>query len=1394
MFFVVIFSLVLLVYPINSVSQTLEDDVRLDASDGIEPPDGVPVGPVGNTGAEYKFDDGFYQKIHDIALEEPRDGDPGVYDGVRYYDVVMVVSRDDGDDRDPDDVAMENKHAVVKRLELLGARDIVSAEILSFVTASIPVADVPGFSLHDEVYGLGDGAQPVTLEVDKARQTIRATDANIKSIAERSLTGTGVTVAVIDSGINHDSLNHKVLKSVFCDSDGCETTSTDSEHLTGPGSTHGTRVAQVLAASGLPNNNGIAPGVKLLDASIVSILGDVTIAYTFTTVAHALDWALKNGADIANMSFGMGSCTKVGTTSSLIVNEAVDKGMVVVAAAGNSGLNDMGTANPNDDIAVYQSIVAPSCAYNIITVGGINDRGTGPITMFNKSSRGPIPTLHILKPELVAPAYNINTLSYVANDTMHPRSGTSYATPQVSATAAIMLEYMPHITPVEVKSALLLGADWHGPIPCTSSQYETNTLNHNCSYAMQPRDINSANNATSLEILNNTGFGILDVKQTLEYLYLGNRIFDSYLDSETQSKQFTFRVMDTSDPVKVILTWFVHPHGGILEQATSTAKVPVANLDFNILSPNGTTIRANSDNQTNEFAVFNPPQTGTYTVTVSGTNLDAINKPVQNFVLASTHPLRPLSDLTSGPLPSATAQTVVINPDAVEPVKVVLNGSSDGGPISFYISDNPSYGTVSTVEFVTNTISNVLYTPNHTFDKKDKFNVIPRNILGNGPKVTINIVGENLPPSSTEADPDSSVAGDWDTFVVKSKSENPIYEQEFRGKNYPVSSLYVGSSNMNGVHLEITNTDGEKYTIAVPQDGARMIKFSPITIQSVKLSANGINEVVADKILDVTSEDVRMFVGYVPASCSAPAAQGTSASQQLCPAQIVYRTVTPKLEIPDGTGNQDTTSSVDISAGGTITSLSVSVDITHPYISDLVVKLVSPNGTTIKLHDRNGDMQSNIDTTYTSSSHTDLGGLVGSQLAGSWILSVGDYKLGDTGTLNGWTFDVAYNTTPETVFSDDFESSLDTNWDETGDGDWTTATSALHGVPTIPGHSSTNLVLHSDDCDNECTITLKNPINMTDYTSATLSFWRYVDVRLDNGEYLKVNLYDGSTWKTAYNWTNGNGDDSTWTKESCSLDSYTMSSGFKMRLVTKQSLSTEDVQVDDIVISSGTDNSTQSCIPSSADTAPVISSISDISLSHEQTMTVSVSVSDEEKDPVTFSLVSPPGFVTILGNTITIDPDSSDVGGHTITVKATANGKSDTEEFIVTVTETISCPKNYFVQNNMCDPGMVTVSGYVFRDTDRDGIKDTGERGINGITMKAFAGGNDNGVSVHNQVLKSATTNSTGFYTLSDIPTGSDYVLVQVIQDGTQIYTTTYYITIFGTVNSGTQTFNVGLR
>ena len=1153
-------------------------DLESSTISDIEPTDNT-VGPVANVGAEYKFDEGFYQKIQDLIKETPQEGDPGVYDGTRYYSVILVVTRDDNDDRTGDETAKENKDALVKRLELLGARDIVAAESLSFVTASIPVGEVPGFSLHDEVFKLGDGELLFSPTVDTARRTINFALENINRI-NMGMNGSGIVVAVVDTGINSIYLNNKVSERAYCPENTCRIERGNIVWQNGtriPGfnstdSTHGTQVAQIIAASGMSRHNGIAPGVTLLDAMLnYHRIGTPHIPeFPGSNFAHAFDWAHTKGADIAISTIGSQFCdTSVPYRSySLIVNEAVDKGMIVVFSAGNK--------------REYDSIVSPGCANNVITVGGINDRISGTITMYTDSSRGPTSdSTPILKPEIVAPAVQIQTLNTPINDNTDPRDGTSLAAPQVAAASALLLEKDPSLTQTEVKALLLLGAIWTGPVPCTSTQYEQNNPNDNCSFARQPTDHTTANNRASLNILNNVGFGILDIAKSIGYSSntLSNVISDHLDPTGIKSKSYTFRANSISEPVKIILTWLVHPHGSILDQVDRST-VPVADLNFTVRC-GSQTISATSQYQTTEFAVFKPSQIGTCTVTVTGSGLDTVNKPVQNYALASTHQLTPVP--SSNSLPTAKDDSLIVSPGMSS--TVYFTGSdSDDDSISFTVTRKPTKGVITSDEFITKTHSRALYTPFDNFTGRDTFTITPSDGINSGTSGTITLIGETLPTNSKNIPTSSDNIRKWDTNKFSSNTTVSSSTKTFAGPTYPVSAIYLGSVNVEGGLATFTTSDGNTYRAVVPSSGVRMFEFpSPITINTMILSSRGIDEQIADTIAnsaaDATPLDIRIFAGYAPSSCAS--LSGASGSNS-CPAYTTQTfSAVPNIAIPDRTSSQDTTSTIRISDNGTIKKITVSVDITHSYIGDLKVILTSPSGTAITLHDRSGTAQRDIKRSYT----TELSSLINTQIKGDWVLSVGDYASSDIGKINSWSIYVEHTRditaiqpirpSVTTIFSDDFEQTL-SKWTETGEGDWRITTPSAHNVPNVPSSALTNKVLHSDNCDDGCTLTLASPLDLSQYSSAKLSFWRFVDSGLDGDEYLKVELYNGITWNTIYHWShNLNNDDNRWNMESYDLSSYLVSN-FKIRLTTQQSTTIEDVQLDDIKITSGTSSSTPS--------------------------------------------------------------------------------------------------------------------------------------------------------------------------------------------------------------------------
>ena len=114
------------------------------------------------------------------------------------------------------------------------------------------------------------------------------------------------------------------------------------------------------------------------------------------------------------------------------------------------------------------------------------------------------------------------------------------------------------------------------------------------------------------------------------------------------------------------------------------------------------------------------------------------------------------------------------------------------------------------------------------------------------------------------------------------------------------------------------------------------------------------------------------------------------------PGQFTH-TRTPWLAIPDNAAA--VSDAITVPGSGTATSVSVSVNIAHPYIDDLTVELVAPDGTARTLHSRSGGLANDIVRTYTPD-------FAGTGIAGDWILRIGDGARGDAGTLNGWTLTV----------------------------------------------------------------------------------------------------------------------------------------------------------------------------------------------------------------------------------------------------------------------------------------------------------------------------------------------------------------------------------------------------
>jgi subtilisin-like proprotein convertase family protein len=120
---------------------------------------------------------------------------------------------------------------------------------------------------------------------------------------------------------------------------------------------------------------------------------------------------------------------------------------------------------------------------------------------------------------------------------------------------------------------------------------------------------------------------------------------------------------------------------------------------------------------------------------------------------------------------------------------------------------------------------------------------------------------------------------------------------------------------------------------------------------------------------------------------------------------VVTGSSSPALAIPEnrpeGVGDV-----ITLSGAGTVRSIRVTVSISHTYVGDLRVALLSPTGKRAILHNRSGRGADNLELDLDSEPPSLLAPLVGQPIEGPWRLSVSDNAAIDTGTLNHWSIEI----------------------------------------------------------------------------------------------------------------------------------------------------------------------------------------------------------------------------------------------------------------------------------------------------------------------------------------------------------------------------------------------------
>ncbi|MGC4759317.1 S8 family peptidase [Micromonospora trifolii] len=251
-------------------------------------------------------------------------------------------------------------------------------------------------------------------------------------------TGTGVRVAVLDTGADftHPDLVGRVAEKADFTVEGGDAVDHNG---------HGTHVASTIAGSGAAahgQRRGVAPDAKLV---IGKVLDDHGYGDDSGIIA-AMEWAATR-ADVINMSLG-GSDPDDGNDPMSLAVDGLSRstGALFVIAAGNSGA----------------AISSPGSAATALTVGAVdrNDK------LADFSSRGPLVTSNVAKPELVAPGVDIVAARAAGTNLQDPIdryyeaiSGTSMASPHVAGAAALLAQRHPDWTGERLKAALVGAAD-----------------------------------------------------------------------------------------------------------------------------------------------------------------------------------------------------------------------------------------------------------------------------------------------------------------------------------------------------------------------------------------------------------------------------------------------------------------------------------------------------------------------------------------------------------------------------------------------------------------------------------------------------------------------------------------------------------------------------------------------------------------------------------------------------------------------------------------------------------------------------------------------------------------------------------------------------------------------
>ncbi|MCD6330121.1 MAG: S8 family serine peptidase [Candidatus Cloacimonetes bacterium] len=360
---------------------------------------------------------------------------------------------------------------IVKDIQSLWVSNVIACKATPEVIYNLTQRDDVDFIDYDEIRNVlmfekGNTYNPTSREI-----TWNVTKVNADDVWNLGYTGSGVVVAVIDTGVNYNHLD--LADHLWTDpaypNHGWDFRFNDNNPMDDHG--HGTHCSGTVAGDGTAGSQtGMAPDAQIMCLKVLDSDG----SGSESNVWNAIQFAITNGADVVSMSLGwLHAWSPNRITWRNTMNTLLAAGIPASVAAGNEGDQQYSYPIP-DNVRTPGDCPPPWLHPDQTLIGGISsvicigatNSGDG---IANFSGRGPCtweyisgfndypysPEIGLIRPDIVAPGVNIKSLAHYSNTGYESGwNGTSMATPCAAGVMALMLSKNPNILPAQIDQIL----------------------------------------------------------------------------------------------------------------------------------------------------------------------------------------------------------------------------------------------------------------------------------------------------------------------------------------------------------------------------------------------------------------------------------------------------------------------------------------------------------------------------------------------------------------------------------------------------------------------------------------------------------------------------------------------------------------------------------------------------------------------------------------------------------------------------------------------------------------------------------------------------------------------------------------------------------------------------